>query len=234
MNSAESSKFNVGTLNEKSIHSTIKNYFESDKEFQEVKVGNYVADIKRNNQIIEIQTKDFKKLIPKIEYYLKNEYNIKIIYPVIITRYINWIDKESGDIIERKKSPVKGCIQDALLEIYWIHKYLNNNLFELSIITLNAEEYKLLDGFGQNNKKKATKIDKVPTEIIEEIQIDSIRDLNKLIPNTLKREFTSKEFIKESKSRKKWAGSYVKLLREIRVISIVRKEGNTYIYEKCE
>ena len=31
----------IGTLSEKSIHSEIKNYLEPNKEYQEVKVGNY-------------------------------------------------------------------------------------------------------------------------------------------------------------------------------------------------
>lgn len=232
MSFEEKDKSGIGTLSEKSIHSTIKDFFEKDKEYQEIKVGRYVADIKRDNNIIEIQTKDFKKLIPKIEYYLKTGYNIKIVYPIILERYTNWVSPINGKVLERRKSPIKGCIQDSLLEIYWIQQYLDNNNFNLSLITLNIEEYKLLDGCGQNNKKKATKIDKIPTSIIEEITISTRTELYKLIPNTLKDEFTAKEFVKESKSRKKWSGSYVKLLREIGVIEIIRKEGNTYIYRR--
>lgn len=222
----------IGTLSEKSVHSIIKDYLEPNKEYQEVKVGRYFADIKKDNQIIEIQTQNFKKLINKIEYYLKEGYNIKIVYPVIKERYTNWIDPVSHEIIERRKNPVKGVIQDVLYELYWVQEYIDNKLFELSVILVNAEEYKLLNGYGQSNKKRATKIDKVPTKIIEEVTISSISELSKLIPVTLKEEFTSKDFVKESKSRKKWAGSYVKLLRELGVIEVVRKEGNAYVYKR--
>ena len=58
----------IGTLSEKSIHSEIKNYLEPNKEYQEVKVGNYIADIKRGNEIFEIQTQQFKNLIFKLKY----------------------------------------------------------------------------------------------------------------------------------------------------------------------
>ena len=222
----------IGTLSEKSIHSMIKDYLEPNKEYQEIKVGKYFADIKRGNQIIEIQTQNFKKLVDKIEYYLREGYNIKIVYPVIKDRYTNWIDPISHEIIERRKNPIKGVIQDVLYELYWIQEYIDNKLFKLSIILVNAEEYKLLDGYGHSNKKRATKIDKVPTKVLEEVTISSISELNKLIPETLAEEFTSKDFVKESKSRKKWAGSYVKLLRELGVIEIVRKEGNAYVYKR--
>lgn len=222
----------IGTLSEKSIHSNIKDYLESNKEYQEVKVGNYIADIKKDNQIIEIQTKNFKNLVNKIEYYLRCKYSIKIVYPIIMERYTNWIDPISHEIIERRKNPVKGSIQDILLELYWVYKYLNNELFELAIILINAEEYKYLDGYGLNNKNKATKIDKVPTKIIKEITIKSIKDLKILIPETLPKEFNSTDFIKHSKCRKKWIGSGIKLLRELDVITVVRKEGNSYIYRR--
>lgn len=224
----------IGTLSEKSIHRILKDYIEPNREYQEIKVGNYIADIKRDNQIIEVQTKDFKKLISKIDFYLKAGYNLKVVYPVIIERYINWIEPSTGEIIERKKSPIKGSIQDSLLEVYWIKEYLDNKQFKFSIITLNAEEYKLLDGYGHNNKKKATKVDKVPTQVIDEITFNNVNDLSKLIPKELGEEFTSREFVKQSKSKKKWAGSYVKLLRELGVITVVRKSGNTYIYKKVE
>lgn len=222
----------IGTLSEKSIHSELKKYIEPNTEFHEVKVGRYIADIKRDNNITEIQTKDFKKLIAKIEYYLSVGYNIKVIYPIIRERYTNWVDPISHEIIERRKSPIKGVIQDVLTELYWIQNYMDNELFKLNIVLVDAEEYKLLDGYGQNSKKHATKIDKIPTKVVEEITINSVKELSKLIPDTLKNEFTSKEFVKESKSRKKWAGSYVKLLRELGVIEIVRKEGNAYVYKR--
>lgn len=225
---------NIGTLSEKSVHSTIKDYLEPNKENQEVKVGKYIADIKNENNIIEIQTKDFKKLIPKINYYLECKYNVKIIYPIIMEKYTNWVDKETHQIVERRKSPIKGSIQDFLIELYWVYEYLEKEEFNISLVLINAEEYKYLDGYGHNNKKHATKIDKIPTKIIKEINIGSIDELSILIPDTLNKEFTSKDFIKESRCKKKWIGSGIKLLREIGVIEVVRKDGNTYIYRRAQ
>lgn len=221
----------IGTLSEKSIHSEIKNYLEPNKEYQEVKVGNYIADIKRDNEIFEVQTQQFKNLISKLNYYIKNGYNITIVYPLIQEKYINWIDPISTEIVERRKSSYKRYIQDIFKELYWIKDYIVKEQIKLKIITLTAEEYKYLDGYGQNNKYKATKIDKVPSKIINEINIQSVNDFKIFLPDTLPKEFTSKDFQKYTKSRSKYLGSGLKILREIGVIKVIRKQGNAYVYE---
>lgn len=221
----------IGTLSEKSIHSEIKNYLEPRKEYQEVKVGNYIADIKKDNEIFEVQTQQFKNLISKLNYYIKNGYNITIVYPLIQEKYINWIDPISTEIVERRKSSYKRYIQDIFKELYWIKDYIVKEQIKLKIITLTAEEYKYLDGYGQNNKYKATKIDKVPSKIINEINIQSVNDFKIFLPDTLPKEFTSKDFQKYTRSRSKYLGSGLKILREIGVIKVVRKQGNSYVYE---
>lgn len=221
----------IGTLSEKSIHSEIKNYLEPNKEYQEVKVGNYIADIKRYNEIFEVQTQQFKNLISKLNYYIKNWYDITVVYPLVQEKYINWIDPISTEIVERRKSSYKKYIQDIFKELYWIKDYIANEQIKLKIITLTAEEYKYLDGYGQNQKYKATKIDKVPSKIINEINIQSVNDFKIFLPDTLPKEFTSKDFQKYTRSRSKYLGSGLKILREIGVIKVVRKQGNAYVYE---
>ena len=221
----------IGTLSEKSIHSEIKNYLEPNKEYQEVKVGNYIADIKRYNEIFEVQTQQFKNLISKLNYYIKNGYDITVVYPLVQEKYINWIDPISTEIVERRKSSYKRYIQDIFKELYWIKDYIVKEQIKLKIITLTAEEYKYLDGYGQNQKYKATKIDKVPSKIINEINIQSVNDFKIFLPDTLPKEFTSKDFQKYTKSRSKYLGSGLKILREIGVIKVIRKQGNAYVYE---
>lgn len=223
----------IGTLSEKSIHSLIKDMIQPDKNFQEVKVGRYIADIKQGNNIIEIQTQQFKKLTGKLSYYIQCGYHTTVIYPVVENKYINWIDPSDNEIVERRKSPTKGVIQNIFKELYWIIDCLDNSLIDLQIVTLDAEEYKYLDGYGQNAKKRATKIDKVPTKINNVITIKSKSDLSVLIPTTLQnKSFTIKEFKKESKFSSSWASSGLKLLREHNIIHIVEKKGNAFIYSQ--
>lgn len=61
----------IGTLAEKTLHAVLKRYFEPDETKHEVKVGRHVADIVNNSGIIEIQTRAFNALRPKLEAYLR-------------------------------------------------------------------------------------------------------------------------------------------------------------------
>jgi hypothetical protein len=221
----------IGTLSEKSIHSSLKKYLEQDKKYHEVKVGSYIADIKKDSEIFEIQTQQFKKLLSKLDYYTKNNYNVTVVYPLIHQKYINWLDPISSDIVERRKSSYRGYIQDIFKELYWIKDYIATNKIKLKIISLEAEEYKYLDGYGQNSKKHATKIDKVPTKVLDVININSVNDMKIFLPDTLPENFTSKDFQRCTKSRSKYLGSGLKILRELNIITIVGKQGNSYIYK---
>ena len=220
----------IGTLSEKSVHAELKKYLEPNEEFHEVKVGNYIADIKRDNEIFEVQTQQFKNLISKLNYYISKGYDVTVVYPLIREKYVNWVDPISSEIVERRKSSYKRYIQDIFKELYWIIDYIVKGKIKLKIVSLTAEEYKYLDGYGHNSKKRATKIDKVPSKILSEVNIESIDDLRIFLPDTLPKEFTSKDFQKHTKSRNKYLGSGLKLLRELGVIEIVRKQGNSYIY----
>ncbi len=229
-----SNKNQIGTLSEKSIHSEIKNYLEPRKEYQEVKVGNYIADIKRDNEIFEVQTQQFKNLISKLNYYILNKYDVTVAYPLVHEKYINWVDTESTEVVERRKSSYKKYIQDIFKELYWIKDYIVNKQIKLMIISLEVNDYRYLDGYGQNSKYKATKIDKIPTKILNEITIESIDDFKIFLPNTLPKEFTSKDFQKCTKSRSKYLGSGLKMLRELGIIQVIDKKGNAFIYKITE
>ena len=226
----------IGTLSEKSIHRVLKGFIESNSEKQEVAVGRYIADIcyTDRKEIIEIQTKSFKNLVPKLEYYLRNGYTVKIVYPLILNKEIHWIDKESNEVVEVRKSSKKGRIQDVFRELYWVYKYIIENNVELEIYGLSAVETKYLDGYGASQKKRATKIDKEPTEIIGYTAIRNKEDFIKFIPEALRnKEFTSNEYKKAVKSNDKYLSSGLKILREIGTIKIIDKRGNSFVY-KCQ
>lgn len=221
----------IGTLSEKSIHKYLKNILEPDEQYHEVKVGQYIADIKHDNKIIEIQTQNFKKLLPKLEYYIKSGYNATVVYPIIHRKIINWVDPVSMGIVDIRKSSRIGVIQDSFKELYWILQYIVNEEIELKIILIDANEYKYLDGRGQSQKIKATKIDKLPTEIINTVDIRSINDLRVFVPDTLDNNWTSKDYAKITKCNKRWVSSGLKMLRENNIIEMIGKQGNAIIYK---
>ena len=67
----------IGTLKEKTMHAVLKNFYEPDVSHQEIKVDRFVADILRDNEIIEIQTRSFNAMRKKLSVFLE-KYQIGI------------------------------------------------------------------------------------------------------------------------------------------------------------
>lgn len=221
----------IGTLSEKTIHSVFKHYYEPNVENHEIKIHNFIADIVRDNEIIEIQTGQFNKLRRKIETYIP-DYNLTIIYPITITNSIHWINPATGEIQKPRKSPKRGSIYSVFPELYKIKSSLNNPSISIRLPLINSDEYRYLDGWSKDKKKGATKCDKIPTKLIDEILINNMDDYKVFIPDELKDVFSSKDFSKKAKISLKLSQSTLNILNYLEVVKRVGKSGNSYLYKQ--
>lgn len=97
----------IGTLREKTIHSVLKYYYAPDFVYHEIKIGSYVADICVDGKIYEVQTRNFNVMRNKLNYFLQN-YDVTIIYPVAHTKWLSWLDMDTGELTPKRKSPKTG------------------------------------------------------------------------------------------------------------------------------
>ena len=118
-------RLGIGTLSEKTVHAILKNYYEPDEDRQEIPIENYVADIYAEGEIIEIQTRQFDRMRGKLSAFLPL-YPVTIVYPIPREKWIVWIDEESGELSNKRKSPVKGNPYLAFPELYKIKMFLKN------------------------------------------------------------------------------------------------------------
>ncbi|MFV0343876.1 MAG: hypothetical protein ACK5JH_13470 [Anaerocolumna sp.] len=221
----------IGTLGEKTVHAVLKNYLSPDSDHHEKKINNYYADIYNKDGIIEIQTGNFNKLRKKLSVFLEMT-KVTICYPIPATKYLRWVNLETGEISPPRKSPKKGTPYMIFPELYKIKDYLSHPNLCILIILIDLEEYKLLDGWSQDKKKGSTKSDRIPLSISNEIYIRNISDYEKLIPNTLPSTFTSKEYKKESGLYKSHANTALNVLYSVGALQRVGKEGRFYVYSR--
>ena len=85
----------IGTLKEKTLHAVLKNFYEPDTSCQEVKIDKFVADIQRDGEVIEIQTRNFNSMRKKLDKFLEL-YPVTIVYPIVYTKRLYWIDETTG------------------------------------------------------------------------------------------------------------------------------------------
>ena len=222
----------IGTLGEKTVHAVVKCYMEPDEDYHETPIDGYVADIFREDHVIEIQTANFDKLRGKLETFLPN-YKVTVVHPIPATKMLCWVDPETGEIVEKKKSPKRGTPQMILEELYWISSFLKDPNLSIVVLMIDMEELKLLDGYGPKKKKRATKYDRLPLRLVEEVHLDCPEDYRMLIPIELEH-FTSAEYAKAT-GLPRWDGSTVmKILYDLGVVERIGKKGNAYLYDVIE
>ncbi len=221
----------IGTLSEKTVHAVLKNFYEPDPAHQEVPVGNFVADILRDNEIIEIQTRNMDKMRRKLDCFLEL-YPVTIVYPIVHHKWLCWIDEESGEITNKRKSPKTGTPYDAFYELYKIKPYLNHPGLQLCIPLIDVEEYRLLNGWSKDRKKGSTRYDRIPKALVDEYFIGSPPEYACMIPDSLPGEFSVKDYAKATKLAPRYAGNAIQVMKYIGIIKQTRTEGRAYIYKQ--
>lgn len=222
-------RLGIGTLSEKTVHAILKNYYEPNEDRQEIPIENYVADIYADGEIIEIQTRQFNKMRGKLSTFLPL-YPVTIVYPIPFEKWIIWIDEDTGALSKKRKSPVKGNPYIAFSELYKIKPFLKDPNLRLKLVLMNIEEYKLLNGWSRDKKKGSSRYDRIPTELVEEIEINRQKDYMQFVPYELEEEFTSGQFAKAAHISLSLAQVVLNILYYVGTVTRTGKKGNQYLY----
>lgn len=220
----------IGTLSEKSVHAILKNYYEPDEDKQEIPIEKYVADIYSDGEIIEIQTRQFNKMRDKLSIFLPL-YPVTIVYPIPREKWVIWIDEESGELSKKRKSPAKGNPYLAFIELYRIKMFLKDPNLRIKLVLMDMEEYRLLNGWNTNKKKGSTRYDRIPTELVEEVDITCPEDYMQFVPFDLPDRFTTKDFAKAAHIPISLSQTVVNILHYMGTVTRIGKSGNSYLYE---
>lgn len=226
-------RLGIGTLSEKTVHAILKNYYEPDEDRQEIPIESYVADIFAEGEIIEIQTRQFDKMRGKLSAFLPL-YPVTIVYPIPREKWIIWIDEDSGELSGKRKSPLKGSPYTVFPELYKIKSFLKDPHLRFRLVLLDMEEYKLLNGRGKNRKIKASRFDRIPTELVREVEIERPEDFLQFVPPELEGQFTTKDFAKAARISQTLAQVTLNILYHMEAVARVGKKGNLYLYEASD
>ena len=220
----------IGTLGEKTMHAVLKEYYQPYSESQEVKVGNYVDDIVSENGIIEIQTRSFYKLIKKLDCFLEF-CDVTVVTALPAIKYISWLDPETGKCSNRRKSPYKASIYDAVNEMYSIKYTLDNPRMHIRILLLEVEDIRYLNGWSKNKKRGSSRCDRIPIDIIDEIEFNCVHDYRQFIPKNLPEHFTSKDFADCAGIYRNVAQTTLNILSYLGIVEKTGKTGKAYLYK---
>ena len=225
----------IGMQKEKTLHAVLKAYEDPDEDHLEIPIGNYIADIycRETESIIEIQTANFGYLRGKLDAFLP-QYHVTVVYPIPASKWVTWIDPETGELGKRSRSPKKGSFYSAFRELYRISSYLDHPNLSIKLILLDMEEYRLQDGWGRSGKRGSHRYDRIPTRIVGETLLTQPRDYLQFIPYDLEEPFTAKELARSCGYPRESFSTEALILRKLGVIEKTGTKGRSYLYKVAE
>lgn len=185
-NRARESGAGIGTLNEKRIHLVLKDYFDSDRAHHEIPYKGYIADIKNDCGIIEIQTGALNPLFSKLGAFLP-DCRVTLVHPLIQKKSVSWIDPKTGDITPKRNSPRRETSFDGLIELYNIRSHVGSPNLHVRFPLIEVDEYRLRDGWSRDKKRGSHRYDRIPIQLFDIVSLDTADDYMELfLPEQLR------------------------------------------------
>ncbi|MDO4733001.1 MAG: hypothetical protein Q4B50_05745 [Bacillota bacterium] len=227
---ARPEKQGIGCLGEKQLHAILKYYYEPRPEHHEIPVQGFVADICNESGIIEIQTGSFDKLRRKLECFLEHG-PVTLVYPLPHRKWLRWIDPQTGEISEARKSPKTGQPAEACFELGKIQALLSHKNLHIRLLLLDVEEHRYLNGWSRDGKKGSTRAERIPLSLVAEIALDAPVDYLQLLPAAgLPEPFTRAELAKLTRLSPKRNQYLLRCLLKLGLLRQEGKRGRSYLY----
>jgi hypothetical protein len=225
----------IGTLRETELHAALKRHYARPTDQLEVKVGGYVIDIVRGtadriDELIEIQTHNFSALRRKLPHLLE-AHRVRLVYPIPQAKWITRVKADRRTVINRRKSPQRGAIEDVFLELVSLPQLLAHPNFTLEVVLIHEEELRCSSKRHGRWGKDWRMIDHRLLKVVETITFATPSDLRSFIPETLPMPFTSRD-LAEALDRPVYLGQKMTYcLRQAGVLTPAGKRERAWLYE---
>lgn len=221
---------NIGSLNEGALHKSLKELNAEDGDEIECQVEGYIVDIKKADRIVEIQTSNFHRIVPKI-YNLMRKHSLHLVYPIAVRTTITKT-LENGSVKQRK-SPKQKTIYDVFAALVSAPKIISHPNFSLDVALIHEEQVRVFDSTKGWRKRNWVIVERRLIEPLDTISFNDAHDLWLLFAEHLPTKFTSKDVSESVSISRRLAQQALYCLRRCDAIYTVGKKGNELIYQVC-
>ncbi|TFG27595.1 hypothetical protein EU527_18390 [Candidatus Thorarchaeota archaeon] len=223
----------IGTLQERSLHASIKKLYETPDSQTEVNIDGYIVDVVIDDLLIEIQTRNFSAIKDKL-FRLMKDHPIRLVYPIPNEK---WLIRQSLDgltEISRRRSPKQMRFEHLFEELVSIPTYILHHNFSLEVLLTKEEEIRVNDGKGSWRRRGWSNIDRKLIEVVGQRLYSEPQDFLHLIPETLVQPFTTNSLAETIGISKRLAQKMAYCMRKMNALKLIGKEGNSYLYSSHE
>lgn len=219
----------IGTLNEKPLHASLKQWCALPGDRFEVPVDGYVIDVVRDELLIEVQTGGFSSMKVKAGALLDGDHRLRIVHPVALDRWIVRVE-DDGTIVSRRRSPKHGAVVDVFAELVSFPGLLVHPRFEVEVVLTIEEEYRRHIPGKAWRRKGWVVFERRLVEVVDAVLLRDVDDLMALLPDDLPIPFTTAELSAGLGCPRRSAQQFAYCLREAGLIDLVGKQGNALEY----
>ena len=219
----------IGSLNEKPLHASLKEWYARPGDRFEVTVDGFVIDIVRDDLLLELQTGNFASIKSKL-IELVCAHRVRLIYPVAQEKWIVKLAKDNRGRETRRKSPKRGRVEDLFWEMVSFPQLLANPHFSLEVLLIREEEVWRYEGKRKWRRRGWVIEERRLLEVVNRRLFEQPADWRALLPESLGESFTTKDLATAMGIRRHLAQKMAYCLRKVRVIELIGKRGRANSY----
>jgi hypothetical protein len=177
-------------MNEGPLHAAIKAWYLQPGDHVEVPFRGRQIDIVRGELLIEIQTGSFTALRKKIAG-LVDTHAVRVVHPVPVEKWIVRVGDDGEQVLGRRRSPLRGRVEDAFEELVGLHTLLAHPRFSFEVLLTREEEVRRHEAGRVWRRKGWTIVERRLVDVVDRRVFAGARDLQALLPEGLPTSFTT-------------------------------------------
>ena len=217
---------------ETTLHRQLKEHYADDATQIEVSLGRYRIDAIAGDELIEIQHGSLAAIRDKITKLL-TEHSVRVVKPIVARKQLIKRKRKNGAVIDRRLSPKQGQIVDLFHELVYFTRVFPHPRLTLEVPLVDVEEWRY-PGHGRRRRRRERDHVVEDQKLIEIRQTQSFRtarDLNRMLPKSLPKQFDTSEGAPRMGIDRWVAQRVAYCLRKMDAIAMVGKRGNALLYE---
>jgi hypothetical protein len=221
----------INTINEKSLHADLKQWYALPSDQLEVPVDGFVIDLVRGDLLVEIQTGSFHPLKRKLASLAEN-HPVRLVFPIAQEKWIIREPGEEGSRPSRRKSPLHGRVEHVFSQLVYIPNLLVIENFSLEVLLIREEEIRRFDARRAKawRRKGWVTAERRLIEVVGRRVFHTPRDLAELLPPGLPEAFTTRQLAKAMGQPVWLAQKMVYCLRKLEIIFPNGSKGRAIQY----
>lgn len=218
----------IGTLNEKPLHASLKEWIAEPGDQFEVRIGRFVADIVRGSQLIEIQTGSTFPLKRKLHALLKH-HAVHLVIPIARQKTIITLDTE-GRVVSSRKSPKRGELLDVFHQLVNIRDLLGDANFSVEALLIHVEEVRRPRTTRKRRWKDWEVHERRLIEVFDHVTFHHPGDFLAAIPSALEEPFTTAALARAIGRPRRVAQQIAYCLREMGALTAIDRKRSGILY----